>query len=416
VPFLTRHLWRGYLLAFDKYPCALRKVVLRAVTFAPLRWSETVPQCVHRGSAAAYSDMLDAVPDPARSRTSGAETPRERNKNSGLEASSIRNRSWAVILAGGQGSRLRSLTKLISGDDTPKQFCPLLAGRTLLAHTRERVARGIPTERTLFVLVREQERFYARELSDVSAGEMIVQPANRGTLPAILYSILQILSVDPDAVVSFFPSDHYYANEKNFMAGMELAFRAAEADSQALILLAAPATHPETDYGWIEAEAATSYLAHNGLLRIKRFWEKPSAKLARDLLGRGCVWNTFVMTGHARAFLNTIRVCATELCHAFESAYGLDRRECQQRLKALYADLSTTDFSSQVLARSVGQLRVLCLGDVGWSDLGNPQRLIEVLAGRGETADWLTLWRQGAAGRASRAESSAKGLVAGVAS
>jgi Nucleotidyl transferase len=34
---------------------------------------------------------------------------------------------WAVILAGGDGVRLRPLSRLISGDDRPKQFCPLFA-------------------------------------------------------------------------------------------------------------------------------------------------------------------------------------------------------------------------------------------------------------------------------------------------
>lgn len=132
------------------------------------------------------------------------------------------------LLAGAQGTRLRPLTKLISGDDTPKQFCPLPAGRTLLSHTRERIALDISPQRTLFFVVREQERFYTRELSDVSADKMIVQPDNRGTLPAILYSILQILTVDPEAVVAFLPSDHHYANEKNFVAGVELTFQSAE--------------------------------------------------------------------------------------------------------------------------------------------------------------------------------------------
>jgi hypothetical protein len=50
---------------------------------------------------------------------------------------------WGVILAGGEGVRLRSLTRLVSGDDRPKQFCPLLGGRTLLNQTRRRIQRSI---------------------------------------------------------------------------------------------------------------------------------------------------------------------------------------------------------------------------------------------------------------------------------
>ncbi len=50
---------------------------------------------------------------------------------------------WAVILAGGDGTRLQSLTRSISGDDRPKQFCPVIGGRTLLDQTSRRVALSV---------------------------------------------------------------------------------------------------------------------------------------------------------------------------------------------------------------------------------------------------------------------------------
>ena len=79
------------------------------------------------------------------------------------------------------------------------------------------------------------------------------------------------------------------------MAGVELAFEPPESNSESG--LAAPATHPETDYGWIEAEAAISTHSHNGLLRVKHF-KKLSLKVAKDLLDRGCVWK-YVRHGRA---------------------------------------------------------------------------------------------------------------------
>src|ERR1035438_1753086 len=89
---------------------------------------------------------------------------------------------WGAILAGGEGVRLRSLTRLVSGEDIPKQFCPLLGGRTLLAQTKQRIARGISSDRVVYVLLGSHERFYTNELKDVSPAQMIEQPSNRGTL------------------------------------------------------------------------------------------------------------------------------------------------------------------------------------------------------------------------------------------
>ena len=304
---------------------------------------------------------------------------------------------WGVILAGGEGVRLRSLTRLIAGDDRPKQFCPLLGGRTLLAQTRQRIARRISHNRALFVLLKAHESFYADELADVSAAQKLVQPSNRGTLPAILWSLLQIVELDPRAAVAFFPSDHYYTDEGNFMAGTALAFGAAESNRDSVILLAAPAMHPETEYGWIEAEAAPSCQLENGLLRVKHFWEKPSQEVATDLLDRGCVWNTFVMVGLATAFLRLIRSSAPEVYHAFASMYRQRDPDIEAELmSSLYADLPTVDLSKRVLAMAPEMLRVLCLGDVGWSDLGSPQRVVEVARRTGEKNDWLDLWHRDA--------------------
>jgi mannose-1-phosphate guanylyltransferase len=309
-----------------------------------------------------------------------------------MQGSQTIEHRWGVILAGGEGARLRSLTRLASGDDRPKQFCRLLGGRSLLTRTRQRIARSISHDRTVFVLVSSHKAFYAEELEGLPAAQMVVQPSNRGTLPAILSSLLHTVRLDERAVVAFFPSDHHYSNEGNFMAGVELAFGAAEWNPESVVLLGAPATGPETDYGWIEAEAAMSTHSHNGLLRVKRFWEKPSLKVAKDLLDRGCVWNTFVMVGQAHAFLDMIQSRAPELYEAFEPMRTQRASEMDvEVIEGIYEGLVTADFSGLVLSATPERLGILCLGDVGWSDLGDPQRLMEVLSRTGEENEWATL-------------------------
>jgi mannose-1-phosphate guanylyltransferase len=298
---------------------------------------------------------------------------------------------WGVILAGGDGVRLRSLTRLVSGDDRPKQFSPLFGGRTLLAQTRLRITESIDRDRTIFVLTGAHRPFYEKELENVPTSRMVVQPGNRGTLPAILWSLFRIIRCDERALIAFFPSDHHYANDDEFMSGVRSAFDFAENNAQSVVLLGAAAKHPETEYGWIEPAATVSSSPAGRLMRVKRFWEKPSHEVAQSLLDRGCLWNTFVMVGRATAFLEMIRNASPTLYRAFEPIRSLQDSTMETAMmQPIYNDLPVADFSKQVLAVSTEKLAVASLGHVGWSDLGDPHRLITTLFESGIRNPWVT--------------------------
>jgi len=315
---------------------------------------------------------------------------------------------WGVILAGGDGVRLRPLTRFISGDDRPKQFCRLFGARTLLSQTRSRIKSSISRERTLVVLTGSHERFYTEELSDVARNRMIVQPENRGTLPAILCALLRIVQLDEDASVAFFPSDHHYADEKKLIAGIESAFAIAHTDPDAVILFGALARHAEVAYGWIEPDVSSGDAlngdalndSENPLPRVRRFWEKPSESDARMLLERGCLWNTFVMVGRARAFLAMIQLAAPGLYDVFAPLSLRTHSEMAESLAAAYSRIATADFSEQVLSTQPDKLTVLSLGDVGWSDLGDPQRVVSTLSRHGAETPWIAPWHRSLAASA----------------
>ena len=303
---------------------------------------------------------------------------------------------WGVILAGGDGVRLRPLTRFISGDDRPKQFCRLFGARTLLGQTRSRIKSSISRERTLVVLTGSHERFYTEELSDIARNRMIVQPENRGTLPAILCALLRIVQLDEDASVAFFPSDHHYADEKELIAGIESAFAIAHTDPDAVILFGAAARHAEVAYGLIEPDVSSSDDSRdsdNPLPRVRRFWEKPSEAEAQMLLEKGCLWNTFVMVGRVRAFLAMIQLAAPGLYDVFASLPLRAHSEmAAEALAAVYSRIAVADFSQQVLSTHPDKLTVLSLGDVGWSDLGDPQRVVSTLSRHGAESPWIAPW------------------------
>lgn len=100
----------------------------------------------------------------------------------------------AVILAGGEGLRLRPLTRRIAGDERPKQFCALVGPETLLAQTRRRVGLAVSPARTALVVTQAHQRFYTPLLADAPGACVVVQAKNVGTAPAILYSMIGSLT------------------------------------------------------------------------------------------------------------------------------------------------------------------------------------------------------------------------------
>ena len=213
------------------------------------------------------------------------------------------------------------------------------------------MARAVPSRQTLYVLTQQHERFYAENLAQVPTSRIIVQTANRGTLPAILCSLARLIQLngegfDSQAVVGFFPSDHFYSRGRTFIKGVRAAFKgvraafkAAESNAESVILLGAEAKIPETNFGYIEPAPAIEGRATRRLMSVERFWEKPSLELAHTLV--------------TRSSIELLNQCCTA-------------RHRMNRLNLSTSRLPRLIFSNVVLSAGNPRLTVMSLGDVGW--------------------------------------------------
>jgi len=293
----------------------------------------------------------------------------------------------AVVLAGGDGTRLRSLTRQLSGDERPKQFCRLLGAQTLLAETRRRARRLVPSDRLFSVVTCKHERFYRPELDDAAPGTVVVQPEARGTAPAILYALHRVAAVAPESPIVILPSDHYVSDDDAFMARVESALEAARALPGTVILLGIEPDRPETEYGWIEPSELLLGPSPWPLYAVRRFWEKPPAPVAERLAQAGCLWNSFVTVAHPGTLGRLIRRAVPRLVAAFAPLVARVGTPWEdEAARAVYAGLPTTDFSKQVLQTMPADLAVLPVSGLEWNDLGDPAR---VLATWGRTSSRL---------------------------
>ena len=306
---------------------------------------------------------------------------------------------WALILAGGDGTRLRPLTTQIAGDERPKQFCALLDGETLLDRTRRR-ADLIAREDHQMVVVTQRHLRYCDALSrELPPGRFIVQPENRGTGAGIVYPLLQISELAGNVPVAVLPSDHYVSDDRAFMHYVRRAVDVVRTRRDTIVLLGIDPSHPETEYGWIGAAESPLPLEGEPVFPIVRFWEKPNPPLAERLYRSGCVWNSFLMVGFVDTFLDLVQRANPSLLAAFAPlrfVIGLPQEA--RVVNGIYRRLRMTGFSESVLASETRPLVVMRVKGVDWSDWGHPGRVLASLAHAGVRPSWIDRVRLAEAG------------------
>ncbi|MFN4283986.1 MAG: mannose-1-phosphate guanylyltransferase/mannose-6-phosphate isomerase [Alphaproteobacteria bacterium] len=270
-----------------------------------------------------------------------------------------------VILAGGTGTRLWPMSRLLS----PKQFMPLAGPQTMLADTLGRVgdaARFLPP----IVLCNEEYRFIVAEQMralGVAPEAIVLEPMARNTAPAVAVAALLAAKSDPETPLLLLPADHVIGALGKFQAAIDSALPAALAGK--LMTFGIPPARAETGYGYIKRGPALA--GHDGCHAVARFVEKPDAATAESYLKDGGYdWNSGMFLFRPDRYLAELTRLQPEIAEACEAAIAKGQHDLDFfRLdKDAFAQAPSISIDYAVMEKTADAGVVPA--DIGWNDVG----------------------------------------------
>ena len=285
------------------------------------------------------------------------------------------NNFYAVILAGGRGTRFWPLSR----KKRAKQLLALDGKQTMIQQTVARLRPLVPGKR-FWILTNENLRpAIAKQFPRLPKMQILAEPVGRNTAPAIGLAAFLLSRENPEAVIGMFPSDHVIADERRYRETLERGTEIAAAGPN-IVVLGIPPNRPETGYGYIEAGG----VFRSDALRVRRFTEKPNAESAAAFVAAGnYFWNSGMFLWSARTLADAVREHLPKTAPLLEKiAAAFGTLKFAATFRKLYPKCENISVDYAVLeprsAKGEQGSNIFCLpADFGWNDLGSWTALYE---------------------------------------
>jgi mannose-1-phosphate guanylyltransferase len=269
---------------------------------------------------------------------------------------------YAILMAGGVGSRFWP----VSTEEFPKQFHDMLGtGDTLIQKTFQRLSRLIPKE-NIFILTNERYNdLVFEQLPEVTARQVVLEPAMRNTAPCILYASLKIQKENPDAIMIVAPSDHWIEDETTFSKNVQQAFDFCSKNN-ALMTLGIQPTFPNTGYGYIEFDKTSA----EAIKSVNQFREKPDYETAKEFISQGnFLWNAGIFMWSVKSVIDAFQSNQPNLYALFEkgiSTYNTNLEADFIKDNYPLAENVSVDYAIMETSSNV----YVIAAEFDWNDLG----------------------------------------------
>jgi len=279
---------------------------------------------------------------------------------------------YGLILAGGRGTRFWPRSRKRSS----KQVLNVVGERSLIQSTVDRLTPLIAPER-LWVLTNDHLRdTIIKQLPEVPARQILAEPMQRNTAPAIGLAAQILHRQDPDAVMGVFPSDHVIGNVPQYRSVLKAAYKTAGA--RQLVIVGIQPRWPEIGYGYVEFPRGSEAGSANPL-PVRKFHEKPElAKAKRYVKAGNFFWNSGMFFWRTDVLLDQLRHHLPRTATVLASLPDFGSRHFAARLKAAFPLCDNISIDYAVLEKAAG-VQGIAAADFGWNDVGSWNAVYELL-------------------------------------
>ncbi len=276
-----------------------------------------------------------------------------------------------LILAGGRGTRFWPLSRKASA----KQVLRLFGERSLIQQTVDRLKPVLPPER-IWILTNDHLRAeIVQQLPEVPAKQVLAEPAQRNTAPAIGLAAQILHGIDPESVMGVFPADHVIGNPRSYIRQLKPAIAAAQAGK--IVVLGIQPRWAETGYGYVEFPRGVKPDAR-AALPVRKFREKPDAKTAEKFLAAGnFYWNAGMFFWKTSVLLDALREFLPKTASLLASLPPFGQRGFAARLEESFPRCENISIDFAVLEKAKNVVGVPT-GDFGWNDVGSWNAVYEL--------------------------------------
>jgi mannose-1-phosphate guanylyltransferase len=286
------------------------------------------------------------------------------------------NHFHGLILAGGRGTRFWPRSRKKSA----KQVLNVAGDRSLIQTTVDRLTPLIAPERLWVLTSAELRDTIIRQLPEIPARQILAEPMQRNTAPAIGLAAQILRSHDPQALMGVFPADHVVGNPAVFRKVVRAAFQGARAGR--LMVVGIQPRWPETGYGYIEFPRGTS--SGGDAVPVRRFREKPPLPTARRYFRAGnFYWNSGMFFWRAEALLEALRHHLPRTATVLAALPPFGDRRFAAAVTASFPKCENISIDFAVMEKA-DNVSGIAATDFGWNDVGSWNAVYELLPRDGD--------------------------------